>query len=120
MVMNPAKGTGCGVGFLIGDLLRIGIIMQVDTGSLALDCLHNNVYRIRYEFKPHVSRYNYHPEDQGKVYVGLPCKICVEPVENVGATFKMIKQGLHDERLTRSCSCIRAEKAVQGRVLGLA
>ena len=35
-------------------------------------------------------------------------------------SFKMIKQGLHDERLTRSCSCIRAEKAVQVRVLGLA
>ena len=30
----------------------------------------------------------------------------------------MIKQGLHDERLTRS-SGFRAEEAVSGRVLGL-
>ena len=31
----------------------------------------------------------------------------------------MIKQGLHDERLTRSSSGFRAEEAVSGRVLGL-
>ena len=37
----------------------------------------------------------------------------------VDATFKMIKQGLHDERLTRSSSGFRAEEAVSGRVLGL-
>ena len=34
-------------------------------------------------------------------------------------TFKMIKQGLHDEQLTRSSSCFRTEEAVPGRVLGL-
>ena len=34
--------------------------------------------------------------------------------------FKMIKQGLHDERLTRCSSSFRAERAVQGTVLGLA
>ena len=32
----------------------------------------------------------------------------------------MIKQGLHDERLTRNRFLFRAERAVQGRVLGLA
>ena len=32
----------------------------------------------------------------------------------------MTKQGLHDERLTRNLFLIRAERAVQGRVLGLA
>ena len=31
----------------------------------------------------------------------------------------MIKQGLHDERLTRISSGFRAEEAVSGRVLGL-
>ena len=29
--MDPAKGTDCVVGFLIGDFLRIDIIMQVNT-----------------------------------------------------------------------------------------
>ena len=32
-VMDPAKGTGCVVGFLIGDFLRIDTIMQVNTGE---------------------------------------------------------------------------------------
>ena len=39
--------------------------------------------------------------------------------DSVDATFIMIKQGLHDERLTRSSSGFRAEEAVSGRVLGL-
>ena len=35
------------------------------------------------------------------------------------AGFIKIKQGLHDERLTRSSSGFRAEEAVSGRALGL-